>query len=101
MFKGFARLVGAAGVLLTLPTLYAKGKDKPKNTTTYIWGNGFYQARPDAILQFKNLEPKRITTFTGDMSLQKLRFSEHFEAGIDLKGNLHIWPAKRLDSNFS
>lgn len=35
------------------------------------------------------------------MSLQKLRFSEHFEAGIDLKGNLHIWPAKRLDSNFS
>jgi hypothetical protein len=26
----------------------------------YIWGNGHYQARPDALLQFKNYYPKKI-----------------------------------------
>lgn len=25
---------------------------------TYLWGNGYYQARPDALLQFKNFTPK-------------------------------------------
>lgn len=101
MFRSLTKLFGAAGVLITAPMIYTKSKDKPKKTATYIWGNGYYQARPDALLQFKNFEPKLIKNFSGDKSLKLLRFSPYFEAGIDIKGNLLIWPSKALDSNLS
>lgn len=86
-------------ILGVAPVLSVSSSDAPKKTSTYIWGNGYYQARPDSILQFKNFEPKLIKTFTGNKSLKLLRFSEHFEAGIDLKGNLLIWPAKKIDAD--
>ncbi len=45
---------------------------KNKRNDVYIWGNGFYQARPDAILQFKNFEPKLIKNLP--KNLVKLKF---------------------------
>lgn len=52
LFKGLS-LFSA----ISLPTLICAEKKKYQ---IYIWGNGEYQARPDAILQFKNLTPKLI-----------------------------------------
>ena len=50
----FMRGIGLASMLL-IPTAYCK-----KKRSVYIWGNGYYQARPDAILQFQNFYPKKI-----------------------------------------
>jgi hypothetical protein len=33
----------------------------------YIWGNGYYQARPDALLQFANFTPKLITNLPNNL----------------------------------
>lgn len=49
----------------SLPFLCA---DKRKNEV-YIWGNGVYQARPDALLQFKNFSPKRITNLPDNLAM--------------------------------
>ena len=35
-------------------------KLKQKTTSTYMWGNGFYQAIPGAPIQFNNFYPKKI-----------------------------------------
>lgn len=94
------KVLGLAGVALMGPAVVAtKEKEKPSKTVSYIWGNGVYQARPDALLQFKNFEPKRIANLTGDKSMRLLRFSEYYEAGIDTEGRLYLWPSKVLDSN--
>ena len=51
----FTRPFIAAAALLA-PPLFCQD---PKREV-YIWGNGVYQARPDALLQFKNFTPKKI-----------------------------------------
>jgi hypothetical protein len=43
-----------------------------KKHEAYIWGNGYYQARPDALLQFHNFVPKVINNLPND--LQRLFF---------------------------
>lgn len=65
---------------------------------TYIWGNGYYQARPDALLQFHNFYPKKINNLPAD--IEELFFGEYYEAGIDNKGQLYIWDRHRIDANF-
>lgn len=77
----------------TLPLWCAQ---KRKNEV-YMWGNGVYQARPDALLQFKNFSPKKITNLPDN--LVRLQFGEYYEAGIDDQNNLWIWLAQTLDSN--
>lgn len=62
-----------------------------------MWGNGVYQARPDALLQFKNFFPKKITNLPDN--LISLEFGEYYEAGIDEKGGLWIWRTQTVDSN--
>jgi len=32
-----------------------------------MWGNGVYQARPDALLQFQNFTPKKITNLPSNL----------------------------------
>jgi len=55
MFRRWTRLFGLAGVVLLSPAaVLAKENDKQAKTVSYIWGNGVYQARPDALLQFRN-----------------------------------------------
>jgi hypothetical protein len=76
----------------SLPFLCASPKHE-----VYIWGNGVYQARPDALLQFRNFTPKRITNLPHD--LVRLEFGEYYEAGLDAKGGLWIWKAQTVDSN--
>lgn len=63
-----------------------------------MWGNGYYQARPDAILQFKNFTPKHIKNLPDN--LVHLEFGEFYEAGIDLDGNVFIWDVQNMDANF-
>jgi len=50
-------LLGCIGMssIIFMPTVLCK-----KKRQVYIWGNGIYQARPDAILQFHNFFPKKI-----------------------------------------
>jgi hypothetical protein len=50
-------------------------KEKEKHEV-YLWGNGIYQARPDALLQFKNFTPKKITNLPDN--LVKLEFGEYY-----------------------
>lgn len=71
---------------------------KSQQNEVYIWGNGVYQARPDALLQFHNFYPKKIDNLPTD--LVQLFFSELYEAGIDSKGQLFIWEKHEVDSNF-
>jgi len=61
----------------------------PQKNETYIWGNGYYQARPDALLQFLNFYPKKVNNLPPD--IVQLYFGEHYEAGIDSKDQLYIW----------
>ena len=62
-----------------------------------MWGNGVYQARPDALLQFKNFQPKKITNLPDNLTC--LEFGEYYEAGIDQTGGLWIWRSQTMDSN--
>jgi len=73
-----------------------------KQTKTYIWGNGFYQARPDVAISFKNFEPKLIKNFSVEkgINLKDVAFGEYHEAGIDVNGNVYIWRKHVLDSAF-
>ena len=66
-------------------------------TQTYLWGNGVYQARPDALLQFHNFRPKRIKNLPDNLVC--IEFGEYYEAGIDANGGLHVWLAQELDAN--
>ena len=58
LIKGTALMAATS-----LPFLCAP---KRKNEV-YIWGNGVYQARPDALLQFKNFTPKKITNLPDNL----------------------------------
>lgn len=75
----------------------------PKETKTYIWGNGVYQPRPDAALRFRNFEPKQIKTFQGkgNINLKDLAFGEYHEGGISTDGKVYIWRKHVLDSSQS
>ena len=97
-FKHFSLPICAALTYASYSTISQSMTDKkpdisPKFTKTFIWGNGCYQAKPDAYMQFKNFEPKLIETFLGEKSInmKKIFFGEFHEAGIDTKGNAHIW----------
>lgn len=63
MFNPFAKNFSKLASLF-FPSAFITTKyfcsDQKKKYDTYIWGNGYYQARPDAILQFKNFTPKLI-----------------------------------------
>lgn len=83
--------------------LNKKKSDEKVPTKTFIWGNGIYQARPDAVLQFKNFEPKLIKNFSGkeNKNMREIYFGEHNEAGIDINGNIFAWSKPLLEANFS
>ncbi|KAL4490241.1 hypothetical protein ABPG72_004280 [Tetrahymena utriculariae] len=76
--------------------------DQIPPTKTYIWGNGIYQARPDALLQYKNFEPKLIKTFQGkeNKNMKEIIFGEHNEAGIDINGYIYAWKKPTLEANY-
>ena len=75
----------------------------PTRTKTYIWGNGVYQPRPDALFRFRNFEPKLIKTFSGpeNINFKEIYFGEHHECGIDLNGDVYIWNKHKLDSSIN
>jgi len=116
MRRSFALPLAFAGSCLVLSTDYFtrnvlnfKSKEVNSNqahnkqTKTYIWGNGVYQARPDAAMRFRNFEPKLIRTFMGkgNINLREISFGENHEGGIDINGNAFIWKKHILDSSFS
>src|SRR5688572_6429111 len=77
-------------------TLFGSKKSEPKEDTnlqtkTYIWGNGIYQARPDAAMRFRNFEPKLIKTFLGakNINLKDVAFGDFHEGGISTQGNAY------------
>ncbi|EGR26934.1 phosphatidylinositol 3- and 4-kinase family protein, putative [Ichthyophthirius multifiliis] len=85
-------------------TIYMQAKKGIQKTKTFIWGNGIYQPRPEATLQFKNFEPKLIEDFQGQkngINLQEIIFTEKNEFGIDINGQIYVWPTQKLDANFS
>lgn len=92
MLKMFSRSALAASALLISNVMC-----KNKKQEVYIWGNGTYQARPDALMQFKNYSPKKITNLPDN--LISLHFGEFFEAGIDKDGNLYLWSKHQMDAN--
>ena len=93
-FSLFATAVFGSA-FITKKYLCAQNK---KKYDTYIWGNGYYQARPDAILQFKNFTPKLIKNLPDN--LKHIEFGEYYDAGVDDQGNLYIWDSQNIDANF-
>ena len=94
MFSRLAtRSLFAATSLFTSTAFCKEGKRE-----TYIWGNGSYQARPDALLQFHNFTPKKIQNLPNN--LDYLAFGELYDAGIDTNGELYIWEKKVVDANY-
>lgn len=55
---------GAALMAASSLPLYCAEKRKNE---VYMWGNGVYQARPDALLQFKNFFPKKIANLPDNL----------------------------------
>ena len=76
-------------------------KVKHLPTKTYIWDNGIFQPRPDAVLRFLNFEPKLITTFIGDKNpnFKQVIFGEYHEGRVDINGNLYVWDKHLLDAS--
>lgn len=64
-------LIAGASVLFAKAALCSSKKNE-----SYIWGNGRYQARPDALLQFHNFYPKKINNLPSD--LVQLFFGEYY-----------------------
>lgn len=95
MFPKIALRTAIAATSIMLGNILCKDKKQD----IYIWGNGNYQARPDALLQFKNFSPKKILNLP--VNLISLHFGEYFEAGIDDKGNLFIWDKHEVDANLN
>ena len=87
-------LFAGTSLLTTKQHFCAQNK---KKYDTYIWGNGYYQARPDAILQFKNFVPKHIKNLPDNIA--HIEFGEYYDAGIDEAGNLYIWDSQTVDAN--
>lgn len=61
--KIFCRSIFAASSLL-----FASSVSCNQKNDAYIWGNGYYQARPDALLQFQNFYPKKISNLPENIS---------------------------------
>lgn len=65
--KKLAQLVVAgSSIYITEKTaqnfsLFGKKPEEPKDLSMFIWGNGYYQARPDDRRPFSNLLPKQIS----------------------------------------
>lgn len=76
-------------------------QSESSRTKTFIWGNGNYQARPDAYVQFNNFEPKLIKSFDGHEkpNMRKIFFGDHHEGGIDTLGNAYLWKKHILSSS--
>ena len=91
LIRGFSTLMA-----LSAPTLLCADKKKQK---IYMWGNGVYQARPDAIMQFKNLQPKQIKNLPDN--IKHIEMGEFYDAGIDSNGKLIIWDKAVIDSSVS
>jgi len=115
MKRSYAVPLTFAGSCIALSTFYfsrnvlnsknkqIENKSCNNQTKTYIWGNGVYQARPDAMMRFRNYEPKLIKTFLGkeNINLKDITFGENHEGGIDIYGNAYIWKKHKLDSSVS
>ena len=63
MFRNL--LKGAAFMAASSLPIFCAPKTKNQ---VYIWGNGIYQARPDALLQFRNFTPKKITNLPDNLT---------------------------------
>lgn len=87
---------GAPIALAALSTRLLCKQEDPQHKV-YLWGNGVYQARPDALLQFQNFTPKLVTNLPSN--LVQIEFGEYFEAGIDSAGNLFVWNSQTMDAN--
>lgn len=93
LFRAILRSLPLA-VAVAAPKLLCK--EQPKHQV-YLWGNGVYQARPDALLQFQNFTPKKMANLPA--GLVQLELGEYFEAGIDGEGTLFVWRTQQLDAN--
>ena len=58
----FLRTLVRGAALMAATSVPFLCASKTKNEV-YMWGNGIYQARPAALLQFKNFVPKKSQIF--------------------------------------
>jgi hypothetical protein len=92
------RKIANRAAILAVPLLLGSLSCNESKNSVYIWGNGHYQARPDALLQFQNYYPKKIENLPPN--IVSLYFGEFCEAGIDQKGQLYVWNKKEIDANY-
>jgi hypothetical protein len=70
-FRSIAKRIPLFAGLMASSMLPTMCKDNQQHEV-YLWGNGIYQSRPDALLQFKNFTPKKINNLPAN--LVKLEF---------------------------
>lgn len=78
---------------------FGKKQEEDKNTTMLLWGNGFYQAKPDDRRQFSNFVPKQITAvqYKGSNKITESEipclvdvvFSDTFAVGVTKNGAVY------------
>ena len=69
----------------------------------YLWGNGWYQAKPGSVPNFPNFSPKK-QKFSLDKAntqfpvpnLKNLASSEKIQIGVDAKGNIWAFDNKKI-----
>ena len=76
-----------------------KQEDEQQNASMFLWGNGYYQARPDDRRQFSNFVPKQLTAVqdkatqaVSEANLPKfvdVRFSDTFGIGVTKSGAVY------------
>lgn len=74
-------------------------RQETKSFKTFLWGNGVYQARPDATMNFSNFKPKVIENWRQeDLQMAQLAFGGVYDGAVDTKGRLMITKKQTMDS---
>ena len=79
---------------------------KIENGSMYIWGNGYYQARPDWTNQFSNFSPKKIThdknknneITENSIKFKDIIFTDEVVYGLDPKGKIWSFKNRKISS---
>ena len=92
----------------TADNLFVLGKkeEEPQNTSMLLWGNGYYQARPDFKKQFSNFTPKQIAAakYKGENKVDEdnlpqftdLKFTDMLAVGLSNDGKIYSFENREI-----
>jgi alpha-tubulin suppressor-like RCC1 family protein len=83
-----------------------KKETENEKTDIYLWGNGYYQSRPENINQNKNFVPKKIIGASENNTkivknipfFQNVLFDEKNGFGLDKEGKVYVFDNRKISS---